>query len=327
MLKELKKYENLGTPKFFHELFQQLSSSDVQWTRDNIREYFYNKIVDTRAVFDGCLPLAEAIGAVTVSEQGLVSLNPSLKVSLVNEKYLSNKMLEMIVFSLQKDEIFHTIFCSENMSYDIIYRLIQIENKAFQFRYKNFRQLLISFSFLYPHPDQNIRKFIVNSKYKKLFDRELLPEIKKRKMGIDELERMLEQKQIHGKEAEIFVLGFEKIRLSSHPKIGSIEIISEYDVGAGYDLVSYETPDSDEYDRFIEVKSFSGNPSFHWSRNEVDTARIKKNYYFLYLIDRDKMAFSDYSPIIIRNPYEEIIVSGQNLKWEKRIEEYVVTQI
>lgn len=325
MLKEFNYYENLGSPKFFHELFQQLAVPNRKWTKSNIREYFYNRVVDNQIIFDGCLPLAEEIGAVVVDQQGFVSMNPLLHASLINEKYLANKLLEMIILTAKKDELFHDIFCSKNISYDIIYRLIQIESGAFSFRYANFRQLLISFSFLYPHPDQNIRKFIVNSRYKILFDRELMPEIKKRKVGIDELEKLLEQKQIYGKEGEAFVLEYEKFRLASHINVNLIEIISEYDVAAGYDIVSYEDINSIGYDRFIEVKSFSGALSFHWSRNEIDVARIKKDSYFLYLVDREKITKVGYSPTVIQNPYKVIMESQSG--WDKRVDSYSIIQI
>jgi hypothetical protein len=82
--------------------------------------------------------------------------------------------------------------------------------------------------------------------------------------------------------------------------------------------------DSQESDRFIEVKSFSGVPSFHWSRNEMDVSRIMKSQYFLYLVDRSQMNKEGYAPLIIQNPYEHVLENP--LQWEKRIEEYKITQ-
>lgn len=322
MLKELNRYENLGTPKFFYELFQQLSISDRGWTKDNIKEYFYNRIVENRAVFDGCLPLIERIGAITIDVKGIISINPLLQESLINERYFTNRLLEMIIVSIKNDEVFYEIFCQENISYDIIYRLIQIENTAFSFRYRNFRQLLINFSFLYPHPNQKIKKYTINSRYKKLFDEKLKPEIERRRVGIDGFERMLELKRIHGKEGEVFALKYEKERMSSHKNVDNIEIISDYDIGAGYDIVSFETLESIQYDRFIEAKSFSGTPTFYWSRNEIDTARIKKDSYFLYLVDRDKVSVKDYIPTIVQNPYNKIIENSSD--WEKIPESYYI---
>ena len=324
MLEELSQHENLGTPKFFYELFTQMKNAKQSWKRENVRSYFYNRVIDAQTIFDGCLPMAEAVGAVIIDEDGLITLNFALEASLVSEKYLSGKLLEMILLSLREDKIFHEIFCSENISYDVIYRLIQVENSAFRFRYSSFRRLLIDFEFLYPHPDANIRKMIVNSKFKKLFDSQVMPEIKRRKIGITELEKSLEQKQIYGAEAEAYVLAYEQKRFASHTDWEQIERISEYDVGAGYDIVSFNELESAELDRLIEVKSFSGVPSFHWSRNEIDVARFKKDRYFIYLVNRDKMNEEGYVPTIIQNPYESVL--ADDTEWNKRVDSYFIVK-
>lgn len=325
MLKELSQYDNLGTPKFYYELFSKLSNNDQSWTTENVRQHFYNRVIDSVSIFDGCLPLAKAVGAITISDDGLVALNPLFVKTLANEKYLSNKLLEVILTALKDDDVFHEIFCSKNISYDIIYRQIQIENAAFPLRYANFRQLLVSFTFLQPHPDTNIWKLIVNPKFKRLFDKELIPEIKRRKMGISQLEKMLAQKQIYGREAEEFVLKYERKRLVAHKQIQNVEIISDYDVQAGYDIVSYEGVMSEDIDRFIEVKSYSGVPHFHWSRNEMDVSRVKKGQYHLYLVDRAQMNNEDYCPQIIKNPHNTVL--EQPAEWEKRVEEYFISKL
>jgi hypothetical protein len=325
MLDELSRHENLGTPKYFHELFTRLANGDRSWTVFNVNEYFYNRIVDGIAVFDGCVPLAKAVGAVVVDDKGCINLDPSISRALSSETHLSNKFLEMIFKALKHDESFHQIFSATNISYDVIYRYIQIENAAFRLRYANFRHLLVSFNFLQPHPDSDIRKLIINQRYRRLFDRELMPEIKKRKVGIEQLRQLLTQKQIYGQEGEEFALKYERKRLTTHKHSEAIEIISEYDAGAGYDIVSFENVDSTSHDRFIEVKSFSGLPRFHWSRNEMDVARIKKNQYYLYLVDRAQMTKEGYLPLIIQNPHEKIF--DNPAQWEKSIDAYLITQL
>jgi hypothetical protein len=321
MLKELNQYENLGSPKVFCELFTQLNDAEKPWKEEHVRGYFYNRIIENVSIFDGCLPLAESIGAIIVDSNGNISLNPSLVPALINENFLTNKILSMLLGTLKNDEIFHEIFCPKNISFDIIYKRIQIDGSAFHFRYASFRRFLIAFNFLHPHPDAPIKKYIINSKYRKLFDQEIMPEIKKRKFGIDQLELLLEKNQMHGEEAENFVLEYEKKRLVAHPQANNIEIISSYDVAAGYDIASYNNMSSSEMDRFIEVKSFCSHPTFHWSRNEIDAARLRQNNYFLYLVDRDKTNSPDYKPIIIRNPYKKVLDSKQ---WIKRIDSYYI---
>lgn len=325
MLKELSRYETLGTPRVFYELFNLIGENRQTWTPETVKEYLFNRIIDGQSIFDGCMPLAISVGAITTAGNDALSLNPALQTTLANQKYFNFRLLEIILAATRDDEAFHEIFNSKNISFDVIYNHIQIDRGAFQFRYANFRHLLLSFSFIQEHPDSAIRKFIIHQKYRKLFDASLLPEIKKRKMGIGQLEKMLAQKQIYGKEAEEYVLEYERKRLDGHPNFPAIQIISPYDVGAGYDIISFESHESRSHDRFIEVKSYAGQPKFHWSRNELEKARQLKDQYFLYLVNRVEMKGVDYEPLKIRNPYEAVLQREDS--WEKRVEDFYITKL
>ena len=323
MLRELSEYDNLGTPRYFFELLIQLKNNEGKWTMNNVKEFFFNRIVDGRNVFDGCLPLALSIDVLQIDNRGIIAMDAEFADYFSNERYLSAKFLERFLSKLEQDDIFDEIFNARSISYDVVYHSIQVSNSAFLFKYANIKQLLIDFDFLSFHPDRTINRLIVNPKYKKMFDKNILPGVKKRKTGIEEFQKLLEQKQIFGEEAEVFVLSFEIHRLNGHVKIGEVQRVSEYDVGAGYDIVSYENIDSEELDRFIEVKSFTSVPSFYWSRNEMDVARIKKDKYFLYLVDRSRMGEEKFVPVIIQNPFERVL--RDDLKWDKRIEKYFVS--
>jgi len=315
MLVELERYENLGTPSYFWELLKILDEKKGNWTVEHVREYFFNRIVDGKSVFDGCLPFAQTLGIITIDGHNKVSLEEGFTQFLMSEQYMRGKIIEKLLFALQDDDAFQTIFSSANISYDVIYNLIQVDNAAFGFRFSNFRRLLLSFEFISRHPDQQIRKFIVNQKYRILFDKAILPEVKRRKIGIEHLEEMLAQRQIRGAEAEDFVLAFEKQRLTAHLRIQSILKISDYDVAVGYDIVSYNDANSPEHDRFIEVKSCSIDRRFYWSKNEILQARIMRTRYFLYLVDAEKLKQVEYEPLIIQNPYENVFMN--NDEWSK----------
>lgn len=320
MLKELSHYENLGTPQYFWELFDILSKSNQVWTRKEVQEHFFNRLIDGRIIFDGCLPFVELMGIIQINKDEEIILDASLSEFLKSQQYLSGKLIEKLFYELKNDEMFYEIFCSQNISYDVIYHSIQISNSAFHFKYANFKQLLIDFDFLLFHPDEQINKFVVNSKYKKVFDKVVLSEIKKRKIGIEELRKSLEQQQTYGEEAERFVLQSENQRLENQK---NIDWVAEYWANAGYDIASYNNITSKKQDRFIEVKSYSGSPNFFWSRNEIQTARIRKEKYFLYLVDRNKMKLKDYAPIVIQNPYQSVL---KNDTWNKRAEKYFVSR-
>lgn len=324
MLSDLRRYDNLGTPNYFFELSQHINQSNNYWTLNNLNQLFANKVIDGRMNFDGCLVFAISIKLIINDGEDYFTLNPKFEEYLINNQYFQNKILEQVFISLVTTKEFHEIFNSQYISYDVVYNKIQIANSAFKFKYANFKQLLIDFNFISPHPNEHMKNYIVEGKYKKLFDKHILPSIKKEMFGIDELKKQIEQNNIYGEEGELFVLEYEKKRLSKNKYVDKIEKVSDYYVNAGYDIVSFDSIHAEILNRFIEVKSFSGNESFFWSRNEIDVAKIKENEYFLYLVDRTKMNNDGYEPIIIQNPYEHIL---NNEQWSKRIEKYYLSKM
>ncbi len=315
MLKELCKYENLGTPGYHFHLLRIFRDNPEGWRVSNIFDLFRNRLIDDRRLFDGCLPLLESVGIIKINSSDEISADSTFFKYLESETLMIDRLVERLMLVLNTDVAFHNIFCSEFISYDIIYRSIQIDNSAFPLKYSCFKQLLIDFGVLQEHPSQNLNKYIVNNRFKKIFDKIVLPEVKKRKIGIEELQKSLEQNQINGEEAEKFVLKFENDRFNGAKEV---QWVAEYSVSDGYDIASFETESSEEYDRFIEVKSFSGEPYFFWSRNEIDVARIKNLSYYLYLVDRNSMNLPGYIPIMIQDPYSNVLQNSS--QWEQRTE-------
>lgn len=132
---------------------------------------------------------------------------------------------------------------------------------------------------------------------------------RRKKFTLEQLLKQQEDQSRRGLEAEEFVLGLEKKRI---PELAQkIKRISDFDVAAGYDIVSYENNETEHYDRFIEVKCYMGSPHFFWSENESDVARIKADKYILCLVDYLRMGEPGYQPEFIRNPYETIFDSDE----------------
>lgn len=316
MLRELSKYQNLGTPKYYHELLIAFRDSpNENWDRVKARELFYNKIVDGRNVFDGCIPFLDFVGIIKIEDNGRISPEETFFQFLISERLMTDKLVEKLMLKLCKDETFHSIFRSEFISKDIIYRVTQIDNSAFAFKYSRLKQLFIDLGVIKPHPVKHLNKFIFNKHFHRLFEKSIFPEIRKRKVGVESLKAEIEQKRINGEEAEKYVLAYEKKRLNGKKEISWV---AEYSDADGYDFASYNTERSSQYDRFIEVKSYDGKPYFFWSRNEIDVARVKKSKYFLYLVDRSMMKEHDYEPLIIQNPYDSVYTNSD--EWEQRIE-------
>lgn len=127
---------------------------------------------------------------------------------------------------------------------------------------------------------------------------------RKNKLTLEQLLKKQEEQNKRGLEAEEFVLALEKQRLPS--KATKVKRISDYDVTAGYDIVSFQNNESDGYNRFIEVKCYIGEPHFYWSENESDVARIKGSSYTLCLVDYSQINNPSYVPQYIDNPYDII---------------------
>ena len=216
-------------------------------------------MIDGRSIFDGCIPLLICMEIIEVDANQTVSIRSQFVGYLLkSEDYFNAKFVEQFFTKLKDDSVFNDMFTSRNISYDVIYRGIQIDNSTFRFKHANIKQLLIDFDFIRPHPDKGIQKFIVNPRYRRVFDANVLQEIKKRKIGIEELQQQLNRQRLLGEEAERFVLKFEQARLNSSKEP---ELISPYDTNAGYDIASYDSFNSATHDRFIEVKSFAGYPA------------------------------------------------------------------
>lgn len=314
MLKELSTFENLGTPSFYFELLNKVQDNS-SWTEKNINDNFYNRVIEGRSIFDGCIPLLKQIEIIEINSKSEVVLNSLFNSDHINIVFMTDKFLERLFLKLKDDSIFYEIFSPQFISYDIIYNSVQIDNSAFPFKYSAFKQLLIDFGILKVHPVKELNKFILNRRHKRLFDKTVLPEIRKRKIGMEELQISMEQKRIFGEEAEKFILQLEHKRLNGKKEIFWV---AEYSVSEGYDIASYNDESSTINDRFIEVKSYANEISFYWSRNEMDIARIKQDAYFLYLVDRTKVKNKGYEPIIIQNPY--FTVYKEIDKWKQTIE-------
>ena len=236
MLEELRRYRNFGTPNYFFELLSTLKGNpEATYTRTDIEKLFYNRVIDGRSIFDGCLELAIKT-EILIFDNDFLTLSNGVVDSLNSINQMRDKFVEHLFKALKDDDEFHKIFCSDYLSHDIIYKSLQINNRAFSLKYSNFKQLLIDFEAIKTHPTTELNSFIINNRYKKLFDKTVLPEIKKRKIGIEEFRKAMEQQQIYGEEAEKFVLHFEFRRLKEQKEIGWI---AEYIVNEGYDIASY----------------------------------------------------------------------------------------
>lgn len=194
----------------------------------------------------------------------------------------------------------------EAVRYSRVTNTYYIERFGFSVSAALFRNILIQYKAL-SECSGNLQ---INPKYEILFGD--LQKKTRMKKSLEKLKLQLEQQERQGELAELFVLEYEKKRITNAILNEKIKRISIIDVAAGYDIVSYNNDEAIEHDRFIEVKSYVGSPHFYWSNNEIETAKLYGNKYYIYLIDASKMTDEKYVPDIICNPAEEIIASE---KW------------
>jgi hypothetical protein len=122
--------------------------------------------------------------------------------------------------------------------------------------------------------------------------------------GLKALQKAQEEAGLKG---EQYVVRFERAAHSHHPLSDLIRSISTENVGAGFDVLSFETDTALIHDKFIEVKSYAGAPMFFWSAGEIGAAEELQERYWLYLVDRSRIDEAGYAPEMIQNPHAYFI--------------------
>ena len=217
-------------------------------------------------------------------------------ISLINKDDCA-RLFEIGKMALQH-VISEKMLNSEEIKYSLESNSIEIPINAFSLYaavYRNFLIAINAFSL-------KDGKLNVSSVYEECF--ETACNKTKRIVSQEELIKKLEQQQIEGEKGELFAVEYENKRFCLSGK--KARRISQIDVAAGYDILSYKDDSSQEYDRYIEVKTYHGNPHFYWSENERNTSMLLKDKYCLFLVDIDKMSESEYKPIIICDPYNNL---------------------
>lgn len=166
--------------------------------------------------------------------------------------------------------------------------------------YCQMRNLLIETEIL----KRNSEKLIIDSNNETVLQKTMVEAL--HGLSPKQLLEKLERDRKIGEMAENFVMEYEKKRIGE-PLANKIKQVSLYSVSEGYDIASFETAQSTEFDRFIEVKA-EGNNGFFLSENERNKAKECGNRYYIYLVDTKILDNSnkqiDYAPDIIRNPFD-----------------------
>lgn len=142
-------------------------------------------------------------------------------------------------------------------------------------------------------------------------------------MNQQQLAELQRRNKATGDRGEDYVLALERKRLAGHPLLAQVKVVGRYDVGLGYDIASFESLESRSIDRYIEVKTYNGNPHFFLSQSEYAAAEKFRFSYYLYLVDEARIDTPDYLPTIIRNPVENLDTDI----WQQRLQQREYTLV
>lgn len=298
MLTELKRCNSIGNINGLLFLVTIMAGKE-KISRDEIRNRcaLENDIVVNCS---GAVAFFEYLGLVETTSDTVMPLSELNTLANNDSVMIISQLVAMSINRLVEDEIFD----KDATGFDAEKGLLTIKRSAFPLAYAAIRNFLIMAGALGKEENGEI---CVASNYESDWTEQLRK--RRKKFTLEQLLKRQEDQSRRGLEAEEFVLKLERARLPEMAR--KIKRISDFDVAAGYDIVSYENNDTEHYDRFIEVKCYIGSPHFFWSENESDVAKIKAEKYLLCLVDYSRMGEPGYQPEYIRNPYETIFNGGE----------------
>jgi len=311
MLTELKRCNSIGNIDGLLFLLSVLEGKDkVSRTEINNRCSRENGIVVN---CPGAIAFLAYLKLVDVMDNVIIPTEEMMQLSGKNKEDIINIIIKLCLSNMVEDEI----FSQESLGFDTDKGHLSIKRSAFPLEYAAIRNFLTVAGALEKEHNGEI---CVTDSYENIFAKDL--KSYRQKLTLEELLKQKEEQSQRGLEAEEFVLELERNRLPL--KAYKIKRISDFDVAAGYDIVSYDSNESMKYDRFIEVKCYLGKPHFYWSENECDTARQKGSKYILCLVDYTRIKEPGYTPQYIRNPYDDIFT---NENWLVNAASYKIQEI
>ena len=301
MLEELRRYNNVGNLMGIQFFTDQIFHNDNSTIDGIISLCSLNSEIQVNP--KAALVLFEYLNIVSIKSD---RFNLTKKGKFIQRKTIPGGAYELVALITIRAMIANEIIAIENFKVNHASEKLKFEIKYFPLHAAIFRNFLLTIGKL--NCEGGIYSIIIENSIEKILSREVTKA--KRKISELELLKSLEAKRIQGELAEKWALEYERKRFRFTKHFDKIKIISKIDVSAGFDILSYESENSSNYDRFIEVKSFKGVPQFYWTKNESEIALIKGNNYYIYLVDIDMILNEKYEPIILQNPHVILYVGN-----------------
>ena len=313
MLEELLKYDRFASKDELTFLLCSALPISHKQKISTLKKYCSSNHYSIGHCFDGTLKLLEFMSLIT--RLGDVVVINGVSVDNHETSFNRNDFVATLFNAIKREKPITSFISPDAVKRDSQTGNYYIRDNYIPLKFFVIRNLLISLGFFERLRPLQFEKLFITSSFTSFFESQILPiiqaenHIQKRRLPFSALEKKLIAQAELGIEAEEFVLRYEQRRLIGHPNLSGIKIISEICVNAGYDIESFENSESVFLDKYIEVKSYSESMSFHWSKNEIDTANDLGDKYHLYLVDRNKIYVPGYVPKIISNPYQNVFMS------------------
>ena len=311
MLIDLRRVNSIGDVEGIHYLVQQIG----QGSRCTV-----DSLIDLCALFSNArINVKAALAYLELLDFIAINMDEVLLTDSGRELFNSNcgRFCYLICRMSIKKLVEGNGLNLTGVTFDLERKLYRVQPFCFPISVSVFRNVLILFGALlvdssgcYIHRD-----------YEKFFAEH--SKAHGRQIALETLKAQQRRNEEQGAIGEKFVLDYEKSRLAGSGIEESIKQISDIDVSAGYDIVSFARGDSAEYDRFIEVKTYVGEEHFYWSANEIEKSRLLREKYVLALVDADRIGEQGYEPRMIIDPAGTIIKSD---KWCLEATSYFVSR-
>ncbi len=327
MLRELLRHDNLGDSREIGFVLFQAITPTNQNRLDALRMFCISNIFAMSRSIDGILELLQFLSIIRL-DYLTVSLNHAVfdprDYSSAEDYFELPNFYDLLFKTLSQTEEGRHFFNENNLKFNGELNQYYVQSHMISFELYPIRNLLLRMSFL--QPDSNIKDHLFVAPaftgfFKETIADSLVFKLPKHRFTLEQLKSSLLRRDEVGQDGEMAVIQYEQGRLKGHLQLSQIRQISEEYVNAGYDIVSFDNIDSFINDRFIEVKTYTHEIAFYWSKQEVEVARRLQNKYWLYLVDSKRMNIAGYVPKMIQDPYRKIF---ENEEWKKETEKWKI---
>ena len=317
MIEEALKSDSFGDEELIKYMLKAVRDREYDFA--GLKEACYANSFKFRQCFRGLIPLLISAGIIKVID-GIFIANIDVDNFVENDFGL--KLVDKLFLTLSKHRLVGEFINSRTIVIAQDSQEIRLRSSQIPLKYSSLRNLLITLGIV-ARDSLSKTMLVVHADYQGWFGDKMSEWIFANEVSnglrLDKLLANMKRNQESGRRAEEFVIEFERRRLVGHPKLNFVQIISEENAKAGYDILSFANIDSIFIDRFIEVKSYAGEPVFYWTQNELEIAKLKADAYFIYLVDSQKIGIEGYSPKFIQDPANVLFPSQD---WDRECQSF-----